>query len=148
MQRRKRGFITCKILKGETWRVSPRCRRCETHEELWIRNLLSRETKFAPYETNSNLYRERFAEQTKLPTIYIYIPTYIRRGVVDRECPSQVFSWFSFQFFKLPRDHTFGFYSLNRCSDNFFEYKCLNMLFINFIQKKRMFSFLRNMNYL
>lgn len=99
MQGRERGFYNVQDIKRGTWRVSPRCRRRETHGELWIRNLPSTETKFAPYETNSNLYRERFAEQTKLPTMYI------RRGVVDR-ANAQVLPWFFFQFFKLPRDHT------------------------------------------
>lgn len=104
-------FYNVQDIKRGRWRVFPWCRRRETREELWIRNLLSRETKFAPYETNSNLYRERFAEQTKLPTIYIYI--YLRtydEVSLTRECPSQVLAWFSFQFFKLPRDHTFGFH--------------------------------------
>lgn len=82
-------FYNVQDIKRGTWRVSPRCRRRETHEQLWIRNLPSTETKFAPYETNSNLYRERFAEQTKLPTMYI--PTYIRRGVVDRANPQVKF---------------------------------------------------------
>lgn len=70
-------FYNVQDIKRGRWRVFPWCRRRETREELWIRNLLSRETKFAPYETNSNLYRERFAEQTKLPTIYIYIYIYV-----------------------------------------------------------------------
>lgn len=104
-------FYNVQDIKRGRWRVFPWCRRRETREELWIRNLLSRETKFAPYETNSNLYRERFAEQTKLPTIYryIYLRTYDKVSLT-RECPSQVLAWFSFQFFKLPRDHTFGFH--------------------------------------
>lgn len=126
-------FYNVQDIKRGRWRVFPWCRRRETREELWIRNLLSRETKFAPYETNSNLYRERFAEQTKLPTIYIYISTYIRRGIVDARMPKPSPCLIFLPIFQIASRSYIWFSRLNRCSDDSFEYKRLNILFINFI---------------
>lgn len=128
MQGRKRGFITCKILKGEDGGCP--------HGADGVK--LTRNFEFAiysPERLNSRpTKRIRTCTGKDLPSkqnyqLYIYIYVHTTRCRWSREC--QVLPWFSFQFFKLPRDHTFGFYSLrlNRFGDSF-EYKRLNMLFI------------------
>lgn len=110
MQGRKRGFITCKILKGEDGGCS--------HGADGVK--LARNFEFAiysPERLNSRpTKRIRTCTGKDLPSkqnYQLYIYTYLRtydEVSLTRECPSQVLAWFSFQFFKLPRDHTFGFH--------------------------------------
>lgn len=128
-------FYNVQDIKRGRWRVFPWCRRRETREELWIRNLLSRERlnsrptkrirtctgKDLPSKQNYQLY------------IYIYISTYIRRGIADARMPKPSPCLIFLPIFQIASRSYIWFSRLNRCSDDSFEYKRLNILFINFI---------------
>lgn len=134
MQGRKRGFITCKILKGEDGGCS--------HGADGVK--LARNFEFAiysPERLNSRpTKRIRTCTGKDLPSkqnyqlyIYIYISTYIRRGIVDARMPKPSPCLIFLPIFQIASRSYIWFSRLNRCSDDSFKYKRLNILFINFI---------------